>query len=82
MSSINNFVTFLKTMPGGAEAGPDSSNAPALTEQDRKVLGLVDTANLLATPDLVTVAKITPEQALESVERLRRLNQLEVVQGA
>jgi hypothetical protein len=78
VSSISNFVTFLNTMPKKTQpaVGPD---AGPITDEDLHVLQIIGTAGLLSPPDLVKLASIEPDEAAKRVERLRTLNQLELV---
>ena len=79
MSSISNFVTFLNTMPKKAQVSAPSEPGP-ITPDDVRLLQLIGTATLLSPPDLVKLSGITPAEATTRVERLRALNQVELVE--
>ncbi len=78
MSSITNFVNFLNTMPKQAQPFVAPETSP-ITADDIRILQIIGTAGLLYPPDLVKLTGIMPEVAAEKVERLRLLNQLELV---
>ncbi len=78
MSSITNFVNFLNTVQKKPEPMLGNESGP-ITSDDIRLLQIIATAGMLFPPDLVKIAGITPDVAAERVERLRALNQLELV---
>jgi DNA-binding MarR family transcriptional regulator len=80
MSSISNFITLLNSTQ--RRAGPEVAPNPGpLKPEDVRILQAVLKADLLQTKGLASVLGMKPDEAAEAVERLRVLNQIELVQS-
>jgi RIO-like serine/threonine protein kinase len=79
MSSISNFITLLN---GTVKGAPDPVQpASPLKPDDIRILQAAEKASLLKTKGLASLLAIKPEEAAEAVDRLRTLNQIELMTG-
>jgi len=80
MTSISNFMTFLGNAPRkqSPEAAATSST---LRPGDIRILQAALKADLLPTAGLATLIGLSTDDIADAVERLRALNQIELVEN-
>jgi hypothetical protein len=77
VTSITNFVNFLNNMPKGTPQ--DSGPTDVVSADDLQLMKLIDSAKLLAPPDLAKYAGKTPDEAAKAVQKLQTFNLIELV---